>query len=247
MKNRYEILKECAKKESKGAKVSDYVMGIGLCAVNFDDGRAGVAYTDRRAIPWGCSLYDDLPKTGIDASEFIDMFDSNDTLMKSLGAAAINASLNRGEFRTVDVMEEVSLTKSDTVGMVGYFDPMVEDIRNRSKKLYIFEKENMHDTLRPEKMPEIVPECDVLLISATTVINGSFDSVVEHARTERIVMIGPSTPICEEAFPEVMIFGATVVVPEALRVIARGGGTRNLYRAKAGKKVVLISGADHKE
>ncbi len=238
--DRYTVLKDSARKKARDARVSDYVMGIGLCAVVLDDGRAGVAYTDRKAIPWGCSLYDELPRRNIPVEEFIEMFDSSDTLMRSLGMAAINACINFGEFEVADIMEKVEILNSDVVGMIGYFDPMIEDIKRRAKLLYIFEKEKMPGTLPPNKIPDLVPECDVLLVSATTVINRTFDSIIECAKTDRIAMLGPSTPICPEAFPEVSVFGATFVTPEALQTIYHGGGTRNLYREKTGKKVVFV-------
>ena len=237
--NRYVTLKEFAKEKSKSATISDYVMGISLCAVALNDGRAGVAYVDRKAIPWGCSIYDELPNTGIPAEIFVDMFDSNDTLTRSLGMATINACVNEGAFKVADVMEEVELSKSDVVGMVGYFEPMVEDIKKRSKNLYIFEQEKMPDTLSPEKIPELLPQCSVLLISATTILNRTYDSIIEHAKTNKIIMLGPSTPVCPKAFPEVKVFGATIVTPNAIKTVYHGGGTRNLYREKTGKKVTF--------
>lgn len=238
--NRYNILKKAAKEKAKGTKISDYVMGISLCAVTLSDGRAGVAYTDRKMIPWGCSIYDELPNTEVPAERFIDMFDSNDTLMRSLGMATINACINEGTFKVVDVMEEVEMSMSDVVGMVGYFDPMIDDIKRHSKALYIFEQEKMPETFSPDRIPELLPKCTVLLISATTIINRTYDSIIKHAKTDKVVILGPSTPVCPEAFPEVKVFGATIVTPDAIKIIYHGGGTRNLYKEKAGKKVTLV-------
>lgn len=244
--DRYDILKETAKKKSKGALVKDYVMGIGLCAVTLDDGRTGVSYTDRKSIPWGCSLYDELPKTGVGVEEFINLFDSSDVLLNALGMAAINACVNDGNYENGDVMEAVNLDENDVMGMIGYFDPMVSKIKRQIKMLYIFEKERTLTTwpqkaLSPEEIPNVLPQCSVLLISATTVMNKSFDDILKYAQTDRIILLGPSAPMLTEAFPEVKVFGGTTVVSEALKTIAHGGGTRNLYREHVGKKVILIS------
>ncbi len=216
-------------------------MGIGLCAVTLDDGRTGVAYSARDMIPWGCSIYDELPMIGTPAEEFIDFFDSNDVLLCALGMATINACVNQGEFKDADVMEEVELSNSDVVGMVGNFSPMVDDIKRRSKKLYIFEKQDLPDTISSERMPEFLPKCDVLLVSATTLLNKSFDSVVQQARTSRIVLLGPSSPICPEALPEVVVFGATLMTPDAIKTVYHGGGTKNLYKEKTGRKVTFVN------
>jgi uncharacterized protein (DUF4213/DUF364 family) len=244
--DRYDILKEIAKEKSKGASVVDYVMGIGLCAVTLDDGRTGVSYTDRKSIPWGCSLYDELPKIGVGVEEFIKFFDSSDVLLNALGTSAINACVNDENYENGDVMEAVNLSKDDVMGMVGYFDPMVSGIKRQLKTLYIFEKERTLTTwpqkaLPPEEIPNVLPQCSVILVSATTVMNKSFDDILKYAKTKRIILLGPSTPMVPKAFPEVKVFGGTKVSPAALKTIAHGGGTRNLYREKVGKKVILIN------
>jgi len=245
--SRYDLLKSQAKEMGKGAKVVDYVMGIGLCGVSLDNGKTGVSYTDRKSIPWGCSLYDELPLVGSSVEKFIDMFDSSDVLMNALGTAAINACINEGNFQNRDVMDAVKLDKTDTLGMIGYFDPMVMKIKKMVKELYIFEKERTltvwpQKALPTEEIPNVVPKCNVLIISATTVMNKTFDSIMENVKTDRIILLGPSTPISVEAFPEVKVFGGTTVSSSALAVIAHGGGTRNLYKEKVGKKVTFIRG-----
>lgn len=244
--DRYDLLKEKAKKNGKGALVVDYVMGVGMCGVALEDGRAGVSYTDRKSIPWGCSLYDELPKTGTDVGEFIKLFDSSDVLLNALGTSAINACVNDGNYESGDVMEAVSLSEDDVMGMIGYFDPMVMKIKKQVKALYIFEKEKTLTTwpqkvLSPDEIPQMLPKCNVLLISATTVMNKTFDDILKYANTKRIILLGPSTPMLPEAFPEVKVFGGTTVNVEALKTIAHGGGTRNLYKAHVGKKVILVN------
>jgi uncharacterized protein (DUF4213/DUF364 family) len=234
-------LKEEARKRTNGATVKDYAMGIGLCAVVLSDGRSGVAYTAREAIPWGCSLYDELPKVGAPAEEFIDMLDSKDVLLCALGMATINACINQGNFENADITKEINITKSDVVGMIGDFTPMVDAIKASAKELYIFEKEKIPGTIPTEKIPEFLPKCDILMISATTLLNRTFDSIIQHAKTDRIYMLGPSTPICPKALPEVKVFGATLVNENALKTVYHGGGTRNLYKEKTGKKVNFVS------
>ncbi len=47
-----------------------------------------------------------------------------------------------------------------------------------------------------EKQPELLPSCDVVLLSGTTTINGTIDSLLEFCSGAReIVMVGPSTPM----------------------------------------------------
>ncbi len=244
--DRYDLLCEIAKKKGKGVHILDYAIGVGLCGVSLDNGKAGVAYTDRKSIPWGCSLYDELPKAGAPVEDFIEMSNSSDVLMNALGMATINACVNDGNYENGDVMEAVNLSKDDVMGMIGYFDPMVSGIKRQLKTLYIFEKERTLTTwpqkaLSPDQIPDLIPACDVLLISATTVMNKSFDDILKYAKTDRIILLGPSTPMLPEAFPEVKVFGGTTVNAAALKTIAHGGGTRNLYKEKVGKKVILIN------
>ena len=91
----------------------------------------------------------------------------------------------------------------------------------------------------------ILPESHIALITATAVINGTIDSLLEAARRCReVVILGPSTPLIPAAFtqtPVTCLAGIRVERPDELfRIIGEGGGFR-LFRPCTKKYTVRIS------
>ena len=85
----------------------------------------------------------------------------------------------------------------NTIGMVGYFPPLVERYLAKGCKLVIVEQ-------KPERVPEqegvelqITPgalrQCDRVICTASTLINGTLDEILSSAGPDnRIDLIGPS-------------------------------------------------------
>jgi len=145
----------------------------------------------------------------------------------------------------------IHLGPGDKVGMVGFFAPLIKAIRDTGCGLSIFEKNlaRGEGLFSPDEIPNKLPECSVVILSATTLINHTFETIVPYAAQAReIILLGPSTPLS----PEIMgIYGVTrlagmkIVVPEkVLRIVSEGGGTQRLGRAV--KKVVIPCGAGEK-
>ena len=75
--------------------------------------------------------------------------------------------------------------------------------------------------------------CDVAIVTATTLLNGTLEGVLsELGRPRHVALIGPSTPLCEEIFrgtPVTHLGGSAIVDGAAvLQVISRGGGTPDM-------------------
>ena len=102
-----------------------------------------------------------------------------------------------------DLLDVLALTKDDRVGMVGYFGPLVPVIKQRAGELIVFE-ENMAraDGLLPgSSAAEILPTCSVAIITATSIINNSFEPIAAAASTCRSkAVLGPSTPLAPACF-----------------------------------------------
>jgi len=135
-----------------------------------------------------------------------------------------------------DLLDVLELRPDDHVGMVGCFSPMVEGIRRRVRRLSIFERgpRLISDFLPEDRAAEVLPECSVALITATTLINGTIDELLAAAQNCReVVLLGPSTPLVPEVFvtvPHLVTLLAGVVVTDAdelLGTVARDGGTRD--------------------
>lgn len=208
----------------------DYYSAVGI------DGNVGLAYSFR------CSgdefirdnRLDDIDKLSPNA--LLDMALSDSLSAQVIGIAAANALSNveSDEFFPGDVRKLLDLNSDDVVGFVGNFKPLQRDVESAVKKLYIFEKrtdcdDGLHDA---GKIPEILPECSVAVITASSIIDGAMDNILQHCQNCReVVILGATTPLIKEVFqttPVTMLSG--VVVKDAKRLvecIKQGGGMRD--------------------
>ncbi|MCP6429238.1 DUF364 domain-containing protein, partial [Klebsiella pneumoniae] len=77
-----------------------------------------------------------------------------------------------------EVIESLHITHNDRVAMVGYFGPVIVQLRKTGCQLDILELNNNHsDTLPPEKAGGALLACTVAIITGTTLINGTFDGL----------------------------------------------------------------------
>lgn len=88
---------------------------------------------------------------------------------------------------------------------------------------------------RASEAPFLLPRCDVVVISATTLINHTLDDLLVHVgKARQRVILGPSTPMAPAIFQKLgvtLLSGMQVVDPEyTLRVVSEGGGTRRFGR-----------------
>lgn len=92
--------------------------------------------------------------------------------------------------------------------------------------------------------PVLLPECGVLLISAT-IANRTIDSLPARARRAReVVLPGPSTPLLPELCTNrgvTLLSGVQVAdADRLLRIISEGGGTRRFHSA-VGKLLLRVN------
>ena len=124
------------------------------------------------------------------------------------------------------------------MGMVGNFAPMLGMLRQKCARLSIFEKiEFPAGNILPEKeIPNILPECQIAIISSTTIINGTIDKILEStSRCREVIMLGASTPLLPIAFrrtPVTLLSGIVVTNPDQmLAIVSQGGGMRSFKHA----------------
>ena len=117
--------------------------------------------------------------------------------------------------------------------MVGHFGPLVNAIQERAGSLTVFERIDLPaGLLRPTAEAfDILPRCQVALITGTTIINHTIERLLQAAgQCREIIVLGPSTPLLPEAFKEErvsLLSGVLVKDPPAvLQVVSEGGGMR---------------------
>jgi uncharacterized protein (DUF4213/DUF364 family) len=221
---------------AKSACVSDVRIGLGYTAVALEDGRAGLAYTFRHEAGEGCDAFRGLrPLAGRPASALLPLLTSTDPLEAAVGLACANALANVDATATGsgDVLEHLGLRPGDDVGMVGHFGPLVDPVRAVVRSLTIFERiDAAAGPLRPAREAlEVLPRCHVALITATALLNGTLDDLLDAARGCReVVLLGPSTPLLPDvlgAHHVTRLSGVVVTAPlPLLQVVSEGGGTR---------------------
>ena len=233
--------------QSSAIKVVDVRIGLGYTAVLLEDDRVGLAYTFREEAQSGCSVFHALrPISGRPASDLINLLRSTDPIEAAVGLACANACTNQNseKLQTGDILGHLELSPDDHVGMVGDFKPLVNTLSERTRLLTVFERiDKPQGYLRPIREIEALSQCQVALITATSIINHTMDTLLGTAENcRKVVVLGASTPMLPEAFLETnvsMLSGVVAEQPmEVLRVVSEGGGM-HLFKPYV-RKVNLI-------
>ncbi|MBU1107028.1 MAG: DUF364 domain-containing protein [Candidatus Riflebacteria bacterium] len=235
----YERMIEIAGPWAAGRTVKDLRFGLGYSCVELDDGRMGVACTLLSEKTCSCTHSMHAGQIVDSSAEKILAWLGHDhELERAAGLAVFNA-LNATNSRNFVAGEAISLLKiqpADHVVMVGYFGPVVPVIKAIGCRFEIVElNPEKPDVVSPEAGFRALEECDVAIITSTSIINGTCDTLLQALKRNRAaVMLGPSTPMCHEAFAGTRITqlsGSYVVDKDLVKtIISEGGGTRLLKK-----------------
>jgi uncharacterized protein (DUF4213/DUF364 family) len=219
-------------------RIADLRIGLGYTAVMLDDGSCGLAFVFRSELGPKCGLVEEAGNLiGTGCSLMLNWAMDINLAKASVGIALINALLQRRleSFTRKNALGMLDIRQGDTIGMIGYYKPVLEKYRDMLKGTYIFER-NMTDDVNmyPDWAEQIyLPRCDVVIITGTTLVNKTLDHVLEMSKNAReIAIMGPTTCLCPEVFRNYgvnIIAGVKVTDPEgALRIASQGGGGPNL-------------------
>jgi len=225
---------------AENLQAADIRIGLGYTAVLLSDGRCGLGYTLHEQEYESCCVMPDAGTlTGRKASELIPWMKSPDVTACAVGLATLNAIVNPpAAAMESDILDLLPVGPEDTVGMIGYFGPLVDPIKKRARALHIFERKPDPDYgILPEAATQdLLPHCQVVVMSATTLLNHTIDGLLDLAKKAReIAVLGPSTPFLPEIFKHhgvTMLSGLQVTDPaKILKIVSEGGGTRQFHRA----------------
>ena len=215
--------------------VADVRVGLGYTSVRLDNGKAGVAWT--ASVSTGSCTHEAKAGTlaGSPAKEMLEMLaNPHNALSRTLGLATANAllaGLPRPETVQKDVIDLVDIKESDHVAMVGFFGPVVMNLRKTGCRLDIIElASDRPGTISPEEGKASLAACTVAILTATSVVTGTIDGLLADLGNPRAaIILGPSSFMCPEIFrdtPVTHIAGARVRDASAVeRIISEGGGT----------------------
>ncbi len=220
-----------------GAVVDDVRIGLGYTAVRLESGYAGVTWTPKSDAPCCTHFQAAGTLTGRAAGELLAyLVDEKSGLARAVGLATANALLSalpHPPTSREEIISTLHVTPQDKVAMVGYFGPIVAELRKIGCGLDIIELNPHHgagETLTPEQGVASLANCTVAVLTGTSLINGTCDELLAGLGNPRAaVLLGPSTPLCAEAFSGTKIThlaGSRVRQADAvLRVVSEGGGT----------------------
>lgn len=166
-------------------------------------------------------------------------------LARSVGLAALNALLPEPAGRVTErnageLAAEMGAGK--IVGVVGWF-PFIPRLREIAAQVETFEKDPETGLVLTAARAERLARCDVLCLTASTLLNGTLDGLLQAARPDSWKMlVGPSAPLCAAALDLGFdaVCGARVVdVPAAVRVIQEGGCFQQIRQTGAVRLLTL--------
>ena len=126
--------------------------------------------------------------------------DRGNLTQTSVGFATLNALLAAAaadqqwtDLNAAEVIAERGVGKR--VALVGHF-PFVEQLREQVGALWVLELQPQPGDRPASAAAEILPQADIIAVTATTLINGTFAGLMALANPVALTMLlGPSTPL----------------------------------------------------
>lgn len=174
-------------------------------AIVLDDDTVGITYVDlndaQRDLQSRPELHELVGCSPLDAAQ---LYVGEAGWQRSLGMAAVNAIsqhlLGRSRYALTEstrTMDSFVVEPGDHVGMVGYFPPLVEQIRGRDVPLTVIELDEKW--LQQERNFQVtldatlLSECNKILCTGTILVNQTLDAVLANSRNAQVLcLVGPT-------------------------------------------------------
>ncbi|HUJ10495.1 MAG TPA: DUF364 domain-containing protein [Verrucomicrobiae bacterium] len=167
------------------------------------------------------------------ASELAGYARSDETVEASIGMATINSLLEVEESKCIergafDVLAERG--RGRNIAVVGHF-PFVSRLRELARNLWVIEK-HLHPGDHPESdAPRILPQCEVVCLTGTTLINHTTEKLLSLCKGSFVVLTGPTSPLA----PVLFEFGIDAIcgtrvtdADEVIRFVSQGANFQQL-------------------
>jgi hypothetical protein len=223
----------------RDVQIATLTIGLGYTAVETSAGDVGLAYTPvgRGESCTRVRTYRDYE--GALAGELLMSILSDDEMERALGLALVNALNRRAALALpVDNGREEAFVRLFAIGrgvhvaMVGFFGPVVQRLQRLGAEVEVLDRDrHLGDEARFLRL--LQEWADVLVISATTILNGSLERFVAAASQRvRTVVLGPSTPLVPSAYRGLAVHVIAGMVPvegpRVLSAVRQGAGTPQL-------------------
>lgn len=211
-----------------GSTIERYEAGTCYIYIKLKSGRVGV-----------CATLQNPPK-GIDPVNLNP--DMSNTHHRMIYNAWLNATINDnwkadGED---DIFDVIPFKKYKNNVMVGFFRPVVKRFDEAGTQLTVFDHAVDHDRLENmENLPKAIEEAGQIIITSTTIFNGTFFKVLSlNVNKVPVFLLGPSTILHDDMFNYPGIKGLFGMAfnngdNKVGDIISSGGGTRDFNKFAA--------------
>ncbi|MFY9943586.1 MAG: DUF364 domain-containing protein [Desulfobacterales bacterium] len=227
--------------------VETLCLGLGYTAVATSDGGTGIAYTYLDA-KTSCAVvkhYRDFE--GRSALDLLAYLHSVDPIERTMALALVNALNHRAALalpkdpKNQFLFDALGIGAGTRVAMVGFFGPLMRLFEERGAEVAVIDL-NRRVGAPVEFLPKLQSWADVLILTATSILNGTTEEVLAAAgRRVKTVLLGPSTPLTADAFAHLPVHFLAGTVPEdreaVFKAVRHGVGTRVIQQY--GRKVFL--------
>jgi uncharacterized protein (DUF4213/DUF364 family) len=168
------------------------------------------------------------------ARELAENLRSSSRLEAGVGMAALNALLDVEDDRCREVNAESLILEASAgrrVAVVGHF-PFVERVRQHAAECEVLELRPQPGDAPAERAGEIIPRADIVALSGTTLLNHTFDDLIELCRSDAFVLLvgasAPLTPVLFERGVDAICGTRVVAVDDAVRAVTQGATFRQI-------------------
>ncbi|MFO1027155.1 MAG: DUF364 domain-containing protein [Acetobacteraceae bacterium] len=248
--------------------VTRAVAGMYFTGVALDNGTAGVCHTPARTeIHDACchTVFDPVlaPGTlrGRRATELLEHVMSSNAMHRALAIATLNALADACWKRQphadvvlredVDAFDAAAIRPGERVALVGAFIPFLRALKAMKQDYTVLELNPA--MLKPEELPryrptaaavDVLPHADVVLITGSTLVNGTADALLSLPRADaRVVVVGPTVGMAPDAFLRRgvdIMGGIRVTAPDMLLDVLAEGGSGQHFFGRSAQRVVLV-------
>jgi len=249
-------------------QVDDLVIGIFLTGVKLSTGHAGVAFTPIGEIPEAVCCPTSAARMpaagnleGKPVSDIIQYSLDPNVLKSAIGVATLNAlsqliiesgdGLQYPIVKDKDGFDLLKIQPAETVSLIGAFGPFIRRLKNMGNPFFIVER-NIQ-TLRPDEMKYYKPESeissalkesDVVIVTGTTIVNHSIDTVLSFIGSgKRAAIVGPTASMIPDAFLERnvnVMAGVRILEPDLMIKILKQGGSAYHLLKQCSEKIAFV-------
>ena len=247
--------------------VTRAVVGLYFTGVALSTGTAGACTTPARPELHAacCPATDDtvLSPGSLRSRPALDLLDelhSPHPLRRAVGIACLNALADAAwqrrshpgvELRAgVDAFDAAAIAPGEHVVLVGAFVPFLRALKRMRQPYTVLELTPA--MLKPEELAHfrpaaeanaVIPKGDVVLLTGSTLLNGTLEDLLALARRDaRVAVVGPTVGLLPDAFLRRgvdILGGVRITRPEAFLDVLAEGGTGHHFFGRSAERVVL--------